>query len=240
MSSLPFHSVRKSNRRAHDGKRNGARSSVYWSIERVKDGVERFVREHGRFPSAVDFDRVPYLPTARWVNMYFGNFREFRKQLGLIAFPDLTRGIHRSKLASNIGKRGIAAEREVRDLLIQHFGEMFVHVERRIDVHDTKTTRLDLFVFNATQDFGVDVLCTSDAISLRSHIALKCNKYRSLSFPVFLVVCGDTLVRGDIEQVLRGALRDSKPSHIRILDLPDFREVLQNFRAYQFKGKNSE
>lgn len=97
MNTLPFHSVRRSNRRALDGKRSGARHAVYWSLERVRAGVKRFFAEHGRWPSAVDFDRVSYLPTARWVNMYFGNFREFRKQLGVDGFPDLTRGTILSK-----------------------------------------------------------------------------------------------------------------------------------------------
>lgn len=68
-----------------------------WTIEKIKEGFERFEKENGRLPRALEVDSISYLPSARQIQRAFGGLVELRK---LIGYEDnnFSAGKHRSKI----------------------------------------------------------------------------------------------------------------------------------------------
>lgn len=234
--TLPFVAPRRSNRRSHDGRRKGAQTNVHWTLERIADGVRRFEREYGHTPSATEFDLVLYLPTLRHVHMYFGGIRQLRSALGL-SMVDLSSGRHRSEMMRDLGQKGLASERVVREHLERRFGEVFVHVERKMYIGDTRTVRPDFYVFNRTRDFVVDVLNAANAITLGPHLRLKARKYQDFRCPVFLVVVNEALSQSTLDHAISVRLRTLLRKNIRVLTFTEFTLATAQFRPYRFEGE---
>src|SRR3989344_6492593 len=128
---------------------------LLWSIERIRDGINRFYEENRRYPTATEFDEYPYLPRAKTAERKFGGLVALRKQLGLDTAHDLRSGAHRSNLAHAIGKRAHTEEKKVYDFLTARFGREFVH--REYFYTDDHRTRADFFVYDSGKGFCVDV-----------------------------------------------------------------------------------
>ncbi len=103
--------------------------SIKWTESIIRAGVERFIIEEGRPPTAVDFDGTPYLPSSRQVQRAFGGLAALRQQLGYVDL-DFTKGQLRGEIAVRAGKRGMAAENVLEPILVAKFGEAYVHTQK--------------------------------------------------------------------------------------------------------------
>ncbi len=112
-----------------------------WKLDDLKEGINRFHKENGRFPTVSDLDNIDYLPTARWIQIKFGGMVKVRKDLGYID-TNLGVGKYRSKIAQQVNSDGLGFEHEIEKLLINKFGEPFVHLQRRVGAN---RDRIDFF-----------------------------------------------------------------------------------------------
>lgn len=146
-----------------------------WPIERIKNGLQRFFEEHGRYPTATEFDEYPYLPRAKTAERKFGGLIGLRKKLKLDTIYDLRSGVYRSNLAKLIGKRAHAEEKKVYDFLTDRFGKEFVH--REYFYTDDHRTRADFFVYDKTHGFCVDVFYAQSLRNISGCLNIKLKKY---------------------------------------------------------------
>ena len=56
------------------------------TLENLRNGLERFNKEHGHYPTAEEIDSCQYLPSARWIQYKFGGLKKLRNIFG---FNDL-------------------------------------------------------------------------------------------------------------------------------------------------------
>lgn len=108
-----------------------------------------------------------------------------RKDLG---YKDihLGAGQYRSKIANKVNKAGLKFEHQIEKILIDKFGEPFVHIQRRVgEFRD----RIDFFVYNQTENFAVDVTNTTGHFrNLQGNINTKIRKYHDLNIKLYIVV----------------------------------------------------
>ena len=153
-----------------------------WTKEKIKEGLQKYYNEFGRYPTAHEIDKYPYLPSSRQIQRRFGGLPELRKQLG-IEITDYTRGETRSHKAEIIGKRGLNYEKDIQKILIKHFGEIFVHEQKPFNDY---SGRLDFFVYAKDEKFGVDVFYAEDIHSLTGCINYKQRSYKGFSDTLIL------------------------------------------------------
>lgn len=159
-----------------------------WNLENLKQGFDRFYSENNKLPSANELDQTTYLPSARWVQTKFGGLIKVRKDLGYKDFH-FGAGDFRRKIAKQVNNRGFKFEIRIEEILVKKFGESFVHTQKRIGLGKH---RVDFYVFNATQEFGVDVVSTHGTFrDLQTNLNIKISKYKDFSKPLFFVIEGD-------------------------------------------------
>jgi len=172
-----------------------------WNLEIIKAGIERFVTEEAKIPTAVDFDSVDYLPSARQIQRAYGGMAGLRKTLGYEDL-DFTKGDLRKEIALKAFTDGLVAEEEFERILISKFGEPFVHTQKRY-AEGTKN-RYDFFVYAQNTYFGVDVFTTTRKKYIGPNIRHKIHRYKSVpNVPVYFVVMGSEFSNDDIQEVIR-------------------------------------
>lgn len=50
-----------------------------WTDELIKSGIDKFIEENGKMPTAADFDTTPYLPSARQVQRLHGGLAKIKR-----------------------------------------------------------------------------------------------------------------------------------------------------------------
>jgi len=177
---------------------------VLWPLGRIQEGLERFRKEHGRYPTASEFDSYSYLPRAKTIERRFGGLIALRKQLGLGDEHDLRSGAHSSKRAHLINERAHKLERKVYDLLVERFSRQFVH--REYFFTDDHRTRADFFVYDTQNGFCVDVFYPNSRSNLIGCLNLKLNKYRYpeelLPYPVIFLQMNDSIDQDVLDDVV--------------------------------------
>jgi hypothetical protein len=146
-----------------------------WNLINIRDGLERFHSEFGKYPTATEFEDCPYLPSARQTQRRFGGLIELRQLLKLNGPFDLTKGEHSSKRARDINERAQLKEKEVYDYLTLHFGKPFVHREYLFD--DKRKVRADFFIYTKSGGFAVDVFYPRDKHNLTGCLNIKMKTY---------------------------------------------------------------
>lgn len=159
-----------------------------WKLNNLKEGIDRFYQENGRYPTVSDLDNIDYLPSARWIQYKFGGIMQVRKDLGY-QDSNLGAGKYRSQIALQINKNGLNFEHEIERFLIKKFGEPFVHIQKRVGLG---RNRLDFYVYYKNGNFGVDVTVVSGHFrNVQTNLNIKIAKYKTLNLPIFFVVSGD-------------------------------------------------
>src|SRR3989344_7862545 len=98
-----------------------------WTLEKIKYGLDEFHKTNNRYPSALEVDEYPLLPSSRQIQRKYGGLTGLRKSLGFLDEDlDYTKGKIRSDIAKIIGERGKNFEKEIYTLLVNKFGEIFV------------------------------------------------------------------------------------------------------------------
>lgn len=200
-----------------------------WSIEKIKAGFDKFYTEHARLPTALEIDRLDYLPTSRTIQRSFGGLEQLRAKMGY-QISHFGKGVSRSIVAKEANKRGYEAELEVYKLLKSQFGEMFVHIEKPSG--NSSKQRLDFYVYSPSYNFGVDVFFPKDSHSLSGSVALKQISYKNFNEKLFFVMANNNILLGDLDKLnlnKKNRLKDN----IELLDIDKFKKTISNLSRYQ-------
>lgn len=178
---------------------------VLWTLERIQDGLKKFHKEHGRYPTATEFDEFPYLPRAKTIERRFGGLIELRKQLKLGQEHDLRIGAHSSNRAHMINERAHAMEKMVYDFLVKRFGREFVH--REYFFTDDHRTRADFFVYDNHKGFCVDVFYPNSPRNLSGCLNIKLTKYANtaeiLPYPIIFLQMNDGIDQNGLDELIK-------------------------------------
>lgn len=199
-----------------------------WNIESIKVGIERFVQEHDRLPRAREMDKVDYLPTARTVQRTFGGVQKLRQALGF-NITHFGKGKSRTDIAELINKRGRAAEYEVKVLLEEQFGEMFVHLERPFA--KSSKQRLDFYIFSPSGNFGVDVFYPQDLDSLIRIINIKEGTYKGYPSTLYFLAANKIITQTEIDKLMNNKKR-MLPKNFKVITFDNFQTMIKAMQRY--------
>ena len=155
---------------------NRQQTLLIWDKEKIKNGIDRYFSENDRMPTARDFDEASYLPSARQMQRAHGGLVALRKELGYKEI-DYTKGKLRATIASNANRRGLGAEDYFEPLLIDKFGEPYVHVQKRY--YKGSKCRYDFVVYAKDMVFGVDIFTTDRVNYIEKNIRHKIHRYKN-------------------------------------------------------------
>lgn len=198
-----------------------------WTIEKIKDGFEKFRREHGRLPIAPEIDRLDYLPSFRQIQRKFGGLETLRSVLGYEE-TNFGKGKYRSQIAFRTNKKGREVELELEKTLRRKFNEVFVHTER---IFDDSKNRVDFFVYSPSGNFGIDVFYTETIQDLQKNINVKIDKYLKFPYQLFLVVANSKFLQDQLDLYSRDK-RKKLPPNALILTMETLLIRLDTKEAY--------
>jgi hypothetical protein len=150
-----------------------------WTLAELKEGLEKFYLEYGKYPTSEQVDNFPYLPSSRSIQRSHGGLIALREELALSPLHDFTRGEYSSKRARDINKRGHKYEAIVFDFLKNKFGVQFVH--REFFVTDDSRSRIDFYIYYKGGVFAIDVFYPSTRHSLVGCLNAKMHTYTTES-----------------------------------------------------------
>jgi len=192
-----------------------------WSFGKIMEGFEAFYQKNGHYPTATEIDYFPGLPSARQIQRIYGGVKEFRKLINL-DITDYGRGDFRSNIASSVGKRGFKGEVEIEKLLIQRFGEICVHPEKRL----SNRQRIDFFIYANAMSFGIDVFYSIYKEDIQKNINNKMVTYKDILFDSYFVC-----LNGSVSQELLDLLVKNKknllPKNIRVFSYKGFLKFIK-------------
>lgn len=195
---------------------------------KIKEGFDKFYQEHGRYPTALEIDEYASLPSSRQIQRRFGGLQNLRKELGLDTL-NFTKGSIRSQSAQYIGKRGLDFEREIRKILINKFGEVFVHEQKPFNDY---AGRLDFFVYAKNNKFGIDVFFASYKHSLIGCINSKQRLYKNFADKLILLQLNPKIDQKVVDQYLSNK-KNTLPSNVSVLSLNKFLKFIQTIQPLQ-------
>lgn len=151
---------------------------VTWTDQRIQAGLDQFFQEYGRYPTAVDFDKCPYLPTARQIQRRLGGLPEFRAKFLPDQPTDHTKGDVRSAVAKITKARSYVYEEEFYNFLINLFPEHLVHEQKRLRPGNIAC---DFFIYTSQKaGIAIDLFYAMDVHSLAGIIRIKLKRYGQL------------------------------------------------------------
>ena len=201
-----------------------------WTLDNIRDGLEYFRELKGRYPTALEIDIFEYLPSSRQIQRKFGGLQRLRESLG---HPDihLGTGKYRSLISHKIGKRGRNAEIDLEKLLIEKFGEIFVHTEKLFDIDKNRKLRVDFYIYCPEGNFGIDVFTTDNFHNLESNVNAKIGKYINFPNELFLVIAGEEITQQALDLYVSRKTK-SMPLLVKLITLATLKEILVTRRSY--------
>lgn len=194
---------------------------IKWTLDKIRYGLDEFYKLNNRYPSALEVDEYPLLPSSRQIQRTYGGLKELRKSLGLPEEDlDYTRGLVRSDVAKTIGIRGKNFEKEIYNLLIGKFGEIFVHQQKPFN--DYKS-RVDFFVYVQNYKFGVDVFYPKDLHSFVCCVNIKEKTYTNSNFDMIFLSINPDINQSLINKFL--SRRKNKTLH-KVVDFDEFKKYI--------------
>lgn len=205
-----------------------------WAKEELKLAFEKFYKERGHYPTAIEVDECKYLPSARQFQRRFGGLTKFRALIGL---TDIHFGIgkYRSRIGNRVGKRGSEAEQELEKILIGRFGEAFVHIEKPINPQ-IRRIRYDFFIYAKNFIFAVDIFYSDTKRLTKINLDLKLDSYIKTFTPLFLVMANPDITQEDLDDIVKHKPNKPLPSHIKLLTLNNFLALIEQFQALEIKN----
>lgn len=198
-----------------------------WTIEKIKEGFERFRNENGRLPIAPEIDKLDYLPSSRQIQRKFGGLEKLRTVLG---YQDthFGKGAYRSEIANRSNTKGRDAEISLEKILREKFQEVFVHTER---IFDDSKNRVDFYVYCPDGNFGIDVFYTETMRDLQKNINIKIDKYQKFPHQLFLVVGNNNFEQKELDEYMISK-KKALPQNTTITTLKTLFEIIKNRRNY--------
>lgn len=198
-----------------------------WTIEKIKEGFERFKIENNRLPTAPEIDQLDYLPSSRQIQRKFGGLEKLRTVLG---YQDthFGKGAYRSEIANRVNTKGRNAEISLEKILRKKFQEVFVHTER---IFDDSKNRVDFYVYSPDGNFGIDVFYTETMRDLQKNINIKIDKYQKFPHQLFLVVGNTDFEQKELDEYMISK-KKALPQNTTITTLNTLFEIIKNMRSY--------
>jgi len=198
-----------------------------WTLEKIKEGFDLFIKDSGRLPTALEIDKADYLPSSRQIQRRFGGLEKLRDILG---YEDthFGKGIYRSNIANTVNQRGREAEMQLERILHERFGKVFVHSE---ETYGSSKNRIDFLVYAQDEIFGVDIFNTNEKHNLQVNINAKLIKYSDFPHKLFLVVANPFFEQEDIDKYMKDKRRII-PHNVSILSLKKLIVIIRHMKPY--------
>ncbi|MBP6917089.1 hypothetical protein KBB76_02735 [Candidatus Saccharibacteria bacterium] len=163
-------------------------SQEQWTKEEIKAGFEYYKELYNKYPSALEIDEFPYLPSSRSIQRTFGGLVKLRKELFPDEVSDYTRGSYRSKIAGQSYLNSTSLEADMFDFLTTHFLEIAVHEHKVIRPGNVNS---DFYIYlNNSTGVVIDIFYAENIRSLISVVNIKVKRYSLISQKTLLVVVG--------------------------------------------------
>jgi len=179
---------------------------ILHTLKSVKNGFEKYYSLNGRYPTALEIDRCEYLPSSRQIQRNWGGLKKFRELIGL-EISDYSSGINRHTIGLVSNNNARNTEIAVRNILINIYGEVFVHEEKK---YGKLRNRIDFFIY-ASNNFGVEVFNTSNRDTFMRNMYIKMPKYVDFEYPLYYVVTGGNVTQEEIDK----SINNFKSSYLR-------------------------
>ena len=202
-----------------------------WTLDEIKAGLDHFYKDYGRYPTALEIDSYPYLPSSRTLQRRFNGAVGTRKTLKVSGQHDFRSGKHSQERAKKINRRAHLTELEVYKTLVAHFGKEFVH--REYFFTDDKRSRADFFVYDREDGFCVDVFYPSDRHNLIGCINSKLKKYRSeymRQYPIIFVQMNSLIEQKELDSILKNK-KNKLPTGQNLLSFETFKIFCRSRKA---------
>ena len=108
-----------------------------WLPETIQDACRDFVDENGKFPTAADMNRTPWMPSETAVRRYFGNLTGLHDTFGLPTAYGSTKLTERNDQIAQRRKDGMTY-----DELAQEFNISSTRVREIIDLYYPEIARM--------------------------------------------------------------------------------------------------
>ena len=196
-----------------------------WTLEMIKASVLGFFDEHGRMPTADDYDTCSYLPSSRYIQRYYGGLMTLRKTLNFDGPSSFTTGDFRSEVASKIFANSKVYEEQFYLYLISIFPEIQVHEQKRLRPGNVAS---DFFIYlSDTQGFAIDLFYADSIKNVNKIITIKRKRYDQLTnIPVFFIVINDSITQTDVDRMLENK-KIVMLKHIRVFTEQYFKNNLK-------------
>lgn len=194
-----------------------------FSLEEIKIGLEKYKNEFGHYPSAVETDECLYLPSVRQIQRRFGGLPNLKKDLG-IEDVHYGRGKFRIEICTSRNKIGFKAERDLEKILVDRFGEPFVHIERPISKDGKR--RFDFFVYARNIKFGVDVFYSETRRNIQINVNSKLTNYNDVEDLVYFVMANKDISQEILDSVVEAKPHKPFPKNIKLMTLDKFIEFI--------------
>lgn len=209
-----------------------------WTMDALKNGFEKFNQEHGHYPTCDEVDDCEYLPSARQFQRRFDGLTKFREIIGL-SDVHLGKGAFRSAISSKIGKRGSNAERKLEKILINYFGESFVHIEKPVSP-ELRRVRYDFFIYAKNYKFGVDVFCSDTKKNIMKNLDIKINSYKGTSLPLYLVIGDPHITQAVLDDVAASKTIKPLADNMKLKSWDKFLEEIKRIKPLEIKEYTEE
>ena len=118
-----------------------------------------------------------------------------------------------------MNKLSIKTEKQLKEFLIETYGEICVHEEVR---YGSSKQRVDFFVY-ALHNFAVDVFNTYTLRHLNIIINIKLKKYKDFPFKLFFVVTGAEFSQMAIDKLISNKI-NKLPPNMKCLTFKKFKK----------------
>lgn len=196
-----------------------------WDYEKIKAGFMRYYNENGHYPSALEIDHCPYLLTSRTIQRKWGGLETIRQKMGL-EITNYTKGKIRSIKSTFIGRRGYLEENKLEKVLQSHFGEVFVHSQKRIG-----QVRADFFIYTPKSNFAIDIFCFEDKNCFLSDLNIKLKTYKEYPHSVIYLPINHQYSSSDISKWVNNK-KNNLPINQKVMCYEEFLEYIKTIRPY--------
>jgi hypothetical protein len=211
---------------------------ITWTIEKIKEGFEKFYSIHNRYPTAYDVDDFENLPSSRQIQRSFGGLVNLRKLLNL-KVKNYTKGNSRALTVKRINIRGRKYENIVYKLLLNHFDYKFIHIEKPIissSEYDSKD-RYDFYVYAKPTNFAIDVFVGNDDRGVINIFNIKEKKYRKVDMNeneclYFLYIVENESYKNKLHSWIYTKIKKI-PKNWKILSMSEFTHELKNYSSFK-------
>ncbi len=213
-------------------------NGIIWTIEKVKEGFEKFYNLYDRYPTAYDVDDFEFLPSSRQIQRRFGGLVNLRKILNL-AIKNYTKGKSRARIVTKINIRGRKYENVVFKLLLSRINEKFIHVEKPINYENEYNSkdRFDFYVYAKPDNFAIDVFGAGSNRGLINIFNIKEKKYRKVVMKndenLFFIYFSENNISKERIRNWINSRHNKLPSNWKIINLNEFKKELLNYASYK-------